>query len=66
MHRLKCSGVSTSDGSHGYNWKSIWDLKVPSKIKLFVWKAVNEHLPTSQNLNKRGLDVVPWMLYLPF
>ncbi|KAL4346325.1 hypothetical protein GQ457_17G004530 [Hibiscus cannabinus] len=34
-------------------WKSIWNLKVPSKIKFFIWKACLDIVPTKGNLFKR-------------
>ena len=33
-------------------WKSIWKLKVPGKIKHFLWKACTNSLPTKENLLK--------------
>lgn len=37
-------------------WKSIWNLKVPSKIRHFCWKALNNTLPTKFNLKNREVD----------
>lgn len=36
-------------------WKEIWELKVPGKVKLFMWKAGNEILPTRRNLKLRKI-----------
>ncbi|XP_041016197.1 uncharacterized protein LOC121258719 [Juglans microcarpa x Juglans regia] len=34
-------------------WRNIWDLEVPGVVKLFLWKAANNLLPTKKNLFKR-------------
>nr|POF09816.1 hypothetical protein CFP56_67424 [Quercus suber] len=34
-------------------WKSIWRIKVPGKIKHFIWKACSNSLPTKENLLRR-------------
>ena len=36
-------------------WKNIWKLKVPGKIKHFLWKACTNSLPTKENLLKRKI-----------
>uniref|UniRef100_A0A803NGM9 CCHC-type domain-containing protein n=1 Tax=Cannabis sativa TaxID=3483 RepID=A0A803NGM9_CANSA len=38
-------------------WKALWRLKIPPKIKHFVWKLVYNWIPTNANLAKRGVDV---------
>ncbi|KAL5777501.1 hypothetical protein ACOSP7_010427 [Xanthoceras sorbifolium] len=40
-------------------WKKIWNLKIPSKIKIFYWKACKESLPTLAFLFKRSLVCFP-------
>ena len=34
-------------------WNSIWELRVPNKVRHFVWRAVRNSLPTKLNLHKR-------------
>ena len=36
-------------------WKGVWKLKVPGKIKHFLWKAYTNSLPTKVNLMKRTI-----------
>ncbi|XP_050255150.1 uncharacterized protein LOC126701050 [Quercus robur] len=36
-------------------WSSIWKIKVPRKIKHFIWKACSNSLPTKENLLKRKI-----------
>ena len=36
-------------------WRSIWKIKVPGKIKHFLWKACSNSLPTKENLMKRKI-----------
>ncbi|XP_030970761.1 uncharacterized protein LOC115991163 [Quercus lobata] len=37
------------------SWKIIWKLKVPEKVKHFLWKACTNSLPTKDNLLKRKI-----------
>ena len=32
---------------------SVWFLKVPHKVNIFVWKLLHEGIPTRMNLKKR-------------
>ena len=34
-------------------WNGIWKLKVPNKVRHFLWRAVRESLPTKSNLHRR-------------
>ena len=40
-------------------WNGMWKLKVPRKIKHFIWKACSESLPTKANLMKRKILTDP-------
>ena len=45
-------GCSSSNNS---NWSIIWKLTLPEKIKIFIWKATKNLLPTVENLCKHGI-----------
>ncbi|KAK4403141.1 putative ribonuclease H protein [Sesamum angolense] len=49
------SNAGTSDGRPRYKklWKSIWQAKVPSKAKVFIWRAIRNALPTAANLRRK-------------
>ena len=36
-------------------WLDIWQLKVPNKIRHFIWRVANESLPTKKNLLQRNI-----------
>lgn len=44
-------------------WKSIWKLNVPPRVKMTVWKFINDILPTSSNILKRGTSTNPFCLF---
>ncbi|KAK3183220.1 hypothetical protein Dsin_030506 [Dipteronia sinensis] len=41
----------------GFDWKSIWNLNLPTKIKIFLWRSLREWLPTQVNLARRNILV---------
>ncbi|KAK6144889.1 hypothetical protein DH2020_021709 [Rehmannia glutinosa] len=38
-------------------WRKIWQMKVPSKIKFFLWRACTNCLPTRSNLAHKGINI---------
>jgi ribonuclease HI len=56
-------GQSSNDVEVSDVWRSIWNLQVPNKIKMFLWRACNDILPTRENLLKKRVIVdgkCPW------
>ena len=47
---------SSSNPSQAF-WKSIWKIRVPNKIRHFVWHAVKDSLSTEQNLKTRHVSM---------
>ncbi|KAL5570630.1 hypothetical protein UlMin_027205 [Ulmus minor] len=52
----KCRSVpSSSTISLNSWWKQFWHLRVPSKIRVFIWKAFYNWIPSSINLANHGV-----------
>ena len=51
ISKVQCSDVSRMKQL----WKSIWNLKLPNKIRSFAWRACREALATKSNLKKRQI-----------
>ena len=50
-----------SSGSHSSSsfWNSLWRLNIPNKIKLFMWKAILDIIPSNFNLFCRKIPTSP-------
>ena len=51
---LSSSFAPNGDGSM---WKKIWKVRVPHKIRHFLWCAAKDSLPTKQNLVARHIPI---------
>jgi hypothetical protein len=38
------------------SWSSLWKIKVPSKIKVFLWRLSHQSLPTGTTLHCRNMS----------
>jgi hypothetical protein len=57
-YHLKMENVSNlcSEGStpaNSFAWRDCWNLKVSNVVKMFLWRALNNLLPTKVNLKKK-------------
>ncbi|CAM8982614.1 unnamed protein product [Rhodiola kirilowii] len=50
-------GQSNTRETQGF-WKNLWSLKVPARVKIFVWRLYYDCLPTTRNLLIRGCEVI--------
>ncbi|KAK9999046.1 hypothetical protein SO802_018649 [Lithocarpus litseifolius] len=54
----ECLAPSSSSLAHNHTvWKQIWKMKVPNKIRHFIWRAAKDSLPTKVNLKARNVSV---------
>ncbi|XP_060961202.1 uncharacterized protein LOC133031689 [Cannabis sativa] len=51
------NGSSSGDQAHW--WNGLWNLRVPQKIKIFVWRMYFRALPTNSQLIKRKIPLQP-------
>ncbi|KAA3458502.1 Long chain acyl-CoA synthetase 8 [Gossypium australe] len=40
------------------NWKSVWKLCIPPKVKEFIWKALRKILPTNTSVLDRRVQYI--------
>ena len=38
-------------------WRKMWHLKLPTKMRIFAWRACVNGLPTHLNMERRGIEV---------
>lgn len=45
-----------------FPWKTLWKLKVPSKVSFFLWTAALGQILTIDNMRRRRIIVVDWFV----
>jgi len=40
------------------NWNGIWNKCIPLQVILFVWKSIQNKVPSEQNLVTRGIFIM--------
>lgn len=48
--------LTQNDSNSGF-WRKMWNLKIPPKVKNFLWRAVSDCLPTRDQLRIRHVAV---------
>ncbi|KAF8754851.1 hypothetical protein HU200_011388 [Digitaria exilis] len=54
LDSFKLNEPSTSEGKRW--WKKLWKLKVPPKVRIFWWRAMQNFLPTKAELRRRHVS----------
>jgi hypothetical protein len=54
--RWKAGSSASKDNSRNV-WKPIWNSNVPSKVKIFGWRAASDNLATKKNKFRRTLEL---------
>ena len=53
---LEGQGGSSSSDRDEKSWSMLWKIKVPSKIRIFLWRLAHHSLPTTDILNERNMS----------
>lgn len=51
--KLKYPEASSSSGNNPRHRNTLWSLEIPEKVKIFMWRAIKNLLPSAKNLWKR-------------
>jgi ribonuclease HI len=54
------NGAASSSTFHAEIWSNLWKINVPPKHSHFLWRLLNNALPTKTNLAKRGVKCDPF------
>ena len=52
--------VLHAGNAQNFPWKSIWRVKVPTKVAFFTWSAALRKILTMDKLQRRNLIVDEW------
>ncbi|XP_012852602.1 PREDICTED: uncharacterized protein LOC105972213 [Erythranthe guttata] len=62
---MESGGAASSSGESTRRWKFIWKLSIPPKVRIFLWRACSDILPTNVELFRRGISPSPFCRYCP-
>jgi hypothetical protein len=50
------SRASHSMSNNDPQWKNLWKIKVPPKVRVFWWRVSNDYMPSRANLHRRHIE----------
>lgn len=51
--------ISPPNQGTRFNWKKFWSLAIPLKVKNFIWRTIQNCIPTLENLRRKHVEVYP-------
>lgn len=57
MHRDASSSTAEDTTLSEFPWNRIWNLQLPNKVKMFLWRLAHNSLPLRVNLRRRGVNL---------
>jgi hypothetical protein len=55
--RLYNASTSSADPTLGQEWKKLWKMEIPGKVKNFLWRLAHNSLPTRMNIKRKGVEL---------
>jgi hypothetical protein len=52
-----CKDDSGSSADRPPLWNNIWNLKLPGKVRIFLWRLCHNSLPTKLNIQRKRVDL---------
>ncbi|WVZ67661.1 hypothetical protein U9M48_016710 [Paspalum notatum var. saurae] len=49
------TAATVSGNNDEFMWHKLWQLKLPNKMKMFIWRLAHNSLPVRRNLVRRGV-----------
>jgi hypothetical protein len=59
---LQGEGESSKGNPMGRLWRAIWYVALPNNLKVFMWRALHNALPTLANLEHRKVIQTAWYI----
>ena len=53
----ECSYNNPEAEMKRFNWKQIWQLKAPNKLRMFVWRLAHNSLANRMKIKKLGIEL---------
>ncbi|KAK7268165.1 hypothetical protein RIF29_20852 [Crotalaria pallida] len=50
-------GIGSSGGGNSAIWKTLWSLNLPEKLKIFWWRALENIIPSKDNLVRKKIEI---------
>jgi hypothetical protein len=55
--RVRDASSSTSPSHEPPFWAKIWNLKLPAKVRIFIWRLSHNSLPLRMNIKRKKIDL---------
>jgi len=57
LGRDASSSTSMQNVEGEFSWQKIWQMRLPNKVNMFIWRLAHNSLPVRRNLARRGVKL---------